>query len=300
MPSRHYILATLAFWGASMVWLFHREIWPRLRAGEPPPFIIDLTTEAQRSAQHTLWTIHRGDTRIGTARTSIEYEDREPRFKDSYKFISEIGRLAIGRIGPLEITGKELLGIYRVTREGELREIRISGKIEMQGVGLLANLKASADLHMAGEVVGQQFVPTNNYIDIGGSKQELHLDPVEFASHGSVLNPLHPVNRVAGLRRGQHWLIPLVDPLADSLAALARKDPAFEFLVKRREGLALLQAEVLNETRTLPYRDHEVSCLIIEYRGDDMTAHTWVREDDGLVLRQEASLWGEELRLDRQ
>jgi hypothetical protein len=300
MPARLYVLAILVFWIGSTAWLFHRELWPRLRTGEPPPFIIDLTTEAQRSAQHTLWTINRGGDKIGTARTSIEYDDTNPKFRDTYRFISEIGRLTPVVVGPLEIGGENLLGMYRVTREGELRETSASGKLKVRGTGLLGNLGVSADFQMGGEVVGRQFIPTENYIDFGGNKFDLHLEPVEFTSQGSILNPLHPVNRVAGLRRGQHWQIPLVDPLADSLAALARKDPALEFLIKKKEGLSMLQAEVLPDTQTLNFREHPVACLVIEYRGNDMTAHTWVREEDGLVLRQEATLWGEELRLDRQ
>jgi hypothetical protein len=300
MPARHYVAAILVFWAATSAWLFYRDLWPRFRPGEPPPFIIDLTTEAQRSAQHTLWDVYRGNGRIGIARTSIEYEEHDPKYPDTYKFISEIGQLTVGAVGPLKITGENLLGIYRVTREGELREISANGTVHVKGVGLLASLRASAELKMSGEVIGKRFVPTENYVEMGGSRLDFQLEPVEFTSHGSVLNPLHPVNRVSGLRRGQHWRIPLVDPLADSIAALAQKDPGLAFLIKKREGLRVLQAEVLQDISTLTYKEREVACLVIEYRGDDMTAHTWVRQEDGLVLRQQASLWGEELRLDRQ
>src|SRR5262249_60804830 len=44
------------------------------------------------------------------------------------------------------------------------------------------------------------------------------LDPVAYRG-GMVLNPMHPVNRVTGLKPGQRWRIPLIDPFSDALQA---------------------------------------------------------------------------------
>jgi hypothetical protein len=122
---------------------------------------------------------------------------------------------------------------------------------------------------------------------------------VPVSDRGSVLNPLHPVSKIAGLKRGQHWRIPLVDPLSDSLKAMARADPALQTLVKQDSGLRTLQAEVLSETQTMAWGDGQETCLVIEYRDGDMSAQTWVREGDGTVLRQVATLWGEKLLMER-
>jgi len=44
----------------------------------------------------------------------------------------------------------------------------------------------------------------------------------------------------------------------------------------------------------------DVPCLVIKYTGDgDVNARTWVRESDGLVLRQEARQGGDLLSLER-
>ena len=70
-------------------------------------------------------------------------------------------------------------------------------------------------------------------------------------------------------------------------------------LLQGYTGVRRLQAEVLPETKLLRWKDREVPCLVIEYRGDDSTARTWVREDDGLVLRQEFSFWGDQIVMER-
>ena len=45
----------------------------------------------------------------------------------------------------------------------------------------------------------------------------------------------------------------------------------------------------------------EVACLVIEYRepGKDVSARTWVRKSDGLVLQQEANHLGFAMILQR-
>ena len=76
------------------------------------------------------------------------------------------------------------------------------------------------------------------------------------------------------------------------------KDPALAMLKKNR-GTAILHAEVLGGPRQIEYGGAYWGCLVIEYRGDDMIAHTWVRESDGLVLKQDATFWGDHLILER-
>ena len=120
---------------------------------------------------------------------------------------------------------------------------------------------------------------------------EKELEPVAVSTHGSVLSPLHPVNRIAGLRPGQTWRLPLVDPLKDALTALATGQPGEEIT---------LTARVLPETQTLTWNDQPAKCLVVEYQGDDVSAKTWVQVGTGLVLRQESERGGERLALQRQ
>jgi hypothetical protein len=113
---------------------------------------------------------------------------------------------------------------------------------------------------------------------------------------------LHPANRINGVRRGQHWRIPLVDPLLDSVFATMQKVPelqVLQVLLSRGTGPRFLDADVLKTTQTILRNGQEEVCLVIESRGDQMTAHTWLRETDGLVLRQDATFLGEQLILER-
>ena len=111
------------------------------------------------------------------------------------------------------------------------------------------------------------------------------------SAHGSVLSPLHPVNRIAGLRPGQTWRLPLVDPIKDALTALAAGQPGAEIV---------LTAHVLPQTETLTWNNQPTECLVIEYQGDDVSARTWVQVGTGLVLRQDSERDGERLSLVRE
>jgi hypothetical protein len=62
----------------------------------------------------------------------------------------------------------------------------------------------------------------------------------------------------------------------------------------------VLQARVLTELQPMDWNGESHLCLIIEYRGEEHTARTWVRQSDGLVLRQEATAHGETLVLQRE
>ena len=66
----------------------------------------------------------------------------------------------------------------------------------------------------------------------------------------------------------------------------------------------MLNAEVLQEPQELNLNDRTYTCYVIEYRdADDITqtikARTWIQVSDARVIRQEAILMTDRLRLDR-
>ena len=90
--------------------------------------------------------------------------------------------------------------------------------------------------------------------------------------------------------------MPLVDPMADALRAMAAKE-----LPVSKMGPRFLDAEVLPTLRHLSWNGNEVPCRVIEYRSEDgFKASTWVRESDGLVLRQQAELGNDVVILQRE
>jgi hypothetical protein len=167
---------------------------------------------------------------------------------------------------------------YRVTPEGRL--LALSVKIE--GVpqrGVLAGLlPANFTFDIRGEVEGHRLTPQ---VRVAG--KTLTLPAAHVATHGSVLLPMHPVNRIRGVRPGQRWTMPVLDPLEDSVRAL----------LGQGAQARTLAARVRPEPEEFDRPGRQAApCLVIDYTGDDMTAQTWVEQKSGLVLRQEATMSG--------
>jgi hypothetical protein len=70
--------------------------------------------------------------------------------------------------------------------------------------------------------------------------------------------------------------------------------------MKLPTGPKFLDAEVLHETAIIKLDDKEYECRIIEYRGEERPARTYVRIGDGAVMRQEAYALGEQITLRRE
>lgn len=100
----------------------------------------------------------------------------------------------------------------------------------------------------------------------------------------------------------------LVDPVSETisqatfqtlnnLAKQAKLELPLETL-KSRQAPEII-AEVLAEPQQLLWKDVQENCQVIEYRNDSVTGRTWVRISDGKVLQQEATGFGEKLKLVR-
>jgi hypothetical protein len=93
-----------------------------------------------------------------------------------------------------------------------------------------------------------------------------------------VLLPLHPVKRLRGLSHNQRWRTVLIEPLSYFLLP---GDPP------------VVRARV--RAKTEPFRRGrrpETECQVIDYEGDRVKVTTWVSQEDGMVLAQEATLDG--------
>jgi hypothetical protein len=322
MPARRHILVILAFWIATSGWLFYRDLRPLLRVGEPPSFAIDLADEAQ--APQIRWavlqvtppkSIEKGDSDSpraechapddsvafekcqdkGYALTNVTYREAD----DAFDFSGTV------KLWPTKIHEGDpqmvITSAYRVTRAGEIRGIwgRIALDYRKEQSNLLGlplwNLPSfRAACAISGEVA-QQRLTTHLTLTLDNlCVLTQDLDPVEVSQRGSVLNPLLPVNRIAKLRKGQHWQIPVIDPREQLISSLRSKYPWIE-LVGLKPGPRFLQAEVLAEPEYLTWNSSSprVPCLIIKYSGEDIRAYTWVRQIDGLVLQQEVTKWGD-------
>jgi hypothetical protein len=321
MPPRWLTLGIIVLWVGMTGWLFVREYWPQLQPGQPPPIRIELADEAQNNIP-IRWSIFK-DNELeprGYARTAINFREKnhkQVRTADEWEF--ELwGEFKLWKTkdtkGQADFIVKNQ---YRVTREGELREFQSKVSINWKTKIPVPVTPAAESaerfnqddneqsqaievLELSGEVrdnfcyarmtVSQE---VNKYVDIVPILKpfvaffEREIKPVAMPKRATMLNPLEPVHKLAKVRKGQHWRVPMVDPLS--------------VFVQGSPRLQYLNAEVLQETEWIKWGTHKdpVPCLVIKYQGDDVSGYTWVQEEDGLVVGQEITQHGDTLRLMR-
>lgn len=291
MPSRFGVFGIVLFWLATTGYVGYRDVWPRLFADGPPPLRIDLTDEATQTIP-ARWTIYRGTQKVGSLTTWMEYAASDDTFWFKSKYNSLELDYEIPRVGSVTLAVPELETAVRVTRAGALREQTMTGKLDAKvGKSSIGTATAKVDAKVEdGMLVGQFRVVPPAFV---GKPIDRPLEPVPVPG-GQVLNPMMPVNRLRDVQPGKRWVIYPNDPLKDSFAA------AFPAFAQQGKGPSSLIAEVASASEMLVVKNKEIECWVIEYRGDDVTAKTWVAVSDGRVLRQEASGFGEKLRFERE
>lgn len=271
MPSRFTMVVIVAFWLAVGSWWVKRELVPWLDPGEPPPFTIDLADEVRTQGVTGEWTIYRDDVRLGSGRTMILYREAT----DSFVLDSNFG---FTKGLPPGMTHLRLHSRYGIDRSGQLRSVHahLNGRFQLAGPE-----EETFEAHLGGQIENEQLQP-RGWVAVGDRRIELRSAPVAVPAQRGLLNPLHPVNRVLGLRPGQRWLQPELDPFATVLPSLVpgMLPPAPEWL----------RAGVLAQPQPLEWDGQTVPCLVIHYQGGEGTvADCWVRQEDGLLLRQEVA-----------
>jgi hypothetical protein len=267
MPPRLITGAILVFWLAMTGWLIQREVLPMMLAGELPSIQPDLTDEIGKPK--IAWTIlHRDGQRAGSATSWIvANEQRTLELHSIFNFRDPF----------LQITKIECMN--RVNEEGKL-----------QALSVKFDLESRQAVEIRGEVVDQTLTPRLFHND--DEIKFLDLGTVDMTDQPNVVNPMNLVNRLRGLRGGQTWKITLFDPFR------GMKNQFVNDFVKQMMVPALI-AEVTSDT--LLWDRQEVECYKIEYHeiGKDVTARTWVRKTDGLVLQQESEHLGFAMVLSR-
>ncbi len=299
MPARHTTVLILAFWLAATGWLFYRDIRPYVLPGAPPPFTINLMDEAEAQRNEGIsWSIEQDQQTKGYAITRIRYDEQDDRF-----YLTGLYKLWLrGRFSSPE---PDIIytGGYVVTRDGELREFEAKLQVDMLLL-LPTTLHSKLKDYVPGEVQGRVEngkLSLRAEASFAGQHYKQKLEPVAFTARGSLLNSMQPLNRLAGLRRGQHWQMPYVDPLSDILRAASVQVPILTEFAPSSEQ-TYLDAEVLREPARLSRNDGKefVDCLVVLYRGQNFEARTYVGRDDDLVYQQEMTRGGETWRLVRQ
>lgn len=295
MPLPRHVVLIVLFWLGATAWLVHRDVWPRLRPGEPPPFSIDLADEARAGgAFENRWLVykHKDGKRQekGYARSQVRYHPKD----DTYELLGKYKLWADNAKVLVDKEEQYIESMYRITREGDLREVTATGKLTLPLLGI------EVEGEITGKVEDRVFRPR---VELKKPISLTHeLQPVEVSARGSVLNPLQPLNRLPGLRRGQRWRVPLV-----LLTDLIKAQPSLKGLEVSPPSLPYLDAEVQADLDGLVWGPDglTMACLVIDYhgsdsRGEEVTGRTYVRASDYLILQQEMKMGGEHLTLVRE
>jgi hypothetical protein len=299
VPSRLGVAVILLFWLAVSAYVVRREVIPRYFADTPPH--IDFVLVDELSTTPASWSVYRDDAKVGSMTSRIEHIPAD----DTFRFTTKYHGL---KFDVLKIT----LGVpsaetvLRVGRDGRLREQNMTGKFEA-GFGPATG---AAEVEVRSRVENDHLVGRVklNVPGLLSKPIDEELDPVPVPD-GQVLNPLMPVDRLAGVTPGRRWAIRQTDPLRDSLQLVARRVlkqqmPGAGGESKLFDGFAgspELLAEVLPEPEYIAREGLPVACWVIRYESADkqLSAKTYVRQTDGQVLRQEAAGHGEKWRFDR-
>ncbi len=299
MPNRWIIALILVFWGTTTTWFFQREIYRRLLANEPPPFVIDLSE--QMSASSSNWEVlqksppgkdqdyeHIGDGFTKVLRRS----DRTFELQNIFTF---------QRFKLLHLRVQRMTSSYVVTEDGALNEIAAHVTLQFPGaktgaIDLAIDIEGKVEDGFMEPKLQFQKMP----VDLGQKK-------VRVSQNGNVLNPMHLLNKLPGLSVGRHWRLPMLDPLGIDFNGLLGAEVGELVRGAKNEAMSELTAEVKAETLTWDVkvgeqtRRQEFACFKIEYRDADqrLVAATWVRRDDHLVLQQEAKHQGWDIILRR-
>lgn len=287
MPPRWLSILIVAVWLLFSGRLVVRDLLPRLLPGQPPPYSIDLVEEVRNGRGHVDWMVMHDGKAVFESRSRILHP--EP---DVFELTAEFAPLNKGeRVALHGMLVRSLASTYRVTGAGDLLGV----SVQVVGTPQLAQtirLLGDTNFHISieGKVKSNRFEPRVRLGLEGKDVREFALPGVAVRRGGSVLLPLHPVNRITGLSPGQKWQMTVLDPLGDSLAALQGGGGELRILRAHvRDAPADFIAPVSKNGR----KPKAVTCLVIDYEGDDFTASTWVESERGLVLCQEATIGGD-------
>ena len=332
MPSRWLCVSIVLFWLTMTGWLFWRDLWPNWRPGEPPPYQIDPVEEVQKNNPiKTFWSVRRRSSKdadgvpVFRATTWIEYHEED----DTYSMHARLDAAKDPKFQPVYgakvFKVESLASVYRVTRAGRLVAVEATMETTPHFDGFAPGLSAlvrplfrtsprekpagesghvanpsrrgawieSVHMRIWGEVRDEQFFAhCSASSDALEKPMQFDLPPTEVSYTGSVLLPLHPVQRIRGLRAGQSWRQPLVDPLRDAFASLPGVSG----------GVRSLHARVLPSFETLSVEKVPSECLVIEYTDDEneLVGRTLIERGSERVLRQEVYFEGTQWVMSRE
>lgn len=272
MPPRLACLAILVLWLGAAIALFQRDVLPGLMLGPPP----DLRTITQAAPEST------------PVRWAIVIAD--PNARQTYRPIGQIVSKSLRRVDgsvqwsseawfdAFELVGRRQ-GLFpsetdpagEAPTTGEGHDFLFTHSIvDVDSVGNLFHMRTSMrgqgeaeDLvTIEGRLVDNELeVQTHSPFSLLESTRRL-----PYRTRGIVENPFAPIDRLPGLRLGQRWETRMANPLTGGAQEATSEVTAWE---------------------VVPWNGDLIKCLVVVTRVPPLSYKTWVRPDDGMVVRQE-------------
>lgn len=277
MPSRWISWSIIVFWIGMMAWLTGAELYHRF--GTRPRLQDTLAASAQAGPVH--WNI-----------TEILRRDRPPKEGEAPEE-RPLGT-AVTELRLDARSGKYLLAqqihLHRLFNTGF--SLNLTSRSEVNLFGRLQQISFNAtvpEVNLHCELVGRPQGPdklrVQAFFRFGSEHQEVQ-QTISYDGTDLVLSSLCPLDRMPGLRPGQTWKTPMVDPVESILGQSFSSGN----LPKAEITRPLVTVRVWDQPQGLLWRGEFVPCLVVEAVQGGRSMKIYVRESDGLVLRQTAEL----------
>lgn len=264
MPSRLACVAILSCWLFATVGLLRRDVLPDLMI-TPPPDLRSIA-RAEEFALPTKWDIQvADDASLKNLRTVGQAVTETHRLPDGSTELTSTVRFTTGGVLKRTLFASEIdakLTIFSdcsIDKSGNLRSFRARVQPEDGGEDL-----ATLD----GKVVDKQLiVRSRTPLPLPMLNKTLSLP---YEPRGMVQNALGPIDRMPGLQIGQRWETKIVSPLTGRVEVVT-VEVAGKHAIHWDKGVI-------------------TTLEVVHHLSPTLTARTWVRKNDGLVIRQEVPI----------
>jgi hypothetical protein len=284
MPGNLATAVILALWVGTMGWLLIREIGP---FDDAPPAFHEILA-ATPADQSVNWRMRKyqldaqGEVvrswELGMVQSTVRHDRRTGQYTLEHTADLDAAELlqllmkAAARFPLPEGVRLQLDSRSEVSVLGDLQRMRL--KLRLNGVDWSMLITGAPDRYGALPL-------TIDFVMGGASYRWEH--KLAHDGKGMLLNSLCPLDRMPGLKAGQRWRAPLINPLGT--------------------GSSDVLVQVMEEPLKLNWDDKDISCLVVESKRSGMTIQIWVAQGgelDGMVLKQRVHWDKTQVEIERQ
>jgi hypothetical protein len=272
MPSRFVSLAILIYWLVAAFCLLAWDVIPELGSGYPPDFrAIAMAGDPTRSVRWVIQVVD--DPRVPDVRRLVgEALTGSSRRPDGWFELTSQVEIDAGGI----MKGTALLTRSDIRLDIDSRYlIEPSGNLRSFTVDVKAHESPETLIQVKGELKGRTMeIVSHGPVEMLNKRLE-----IDYAPRGLVQDVLGPLDRLPGLFTGKRWETQMINPFTGQVSA-ARVE--------------------VGKIRVIHWSGKPVNTYEVVQQMAAFSSRTWVRTEDGLILRQEVPFPFARLVLERR